>query len=60
MSDSSPDLHLTYGVSGFLTLPPGQGRWAIRCVAHGWRESFLSASMTLHSAEMCEYWVPWQ
>ncbi len=56
MSDSFPDLHLTRGAPGFLSLPPG-GDVALRMADVN---RFLSDSMTLHSAEVCEYWAPWQ
>jgi hypothetical protein len=59
VSDSSPDLHLTYGSPGFLTLSPG-GDWLFVALRMADVNRFLSDSMTLHSAEVCEYRVPWQ
>ncbi len=59
VSDSSPGLHLTYGFPGFLTLPPG-GDWLFVALRMADVNRLLSASMTLHSAEVCEYWVLWQ
>jgi hypothetical protein len=56
VSGSSPGLQFTGCASCFLRLPPGGDlqfvALRIACV-----KRFLSASMTLHSIEMCEYWV---
>ncbi len=54
MSDSSPDLHLTCGAPGFLSLPPG-GDWLFVALRMADVNRFLSDSMTLHSATVCEY-----
>ncbi len=58
MSNSSPDLHLCDG-TGFLSLPPG-GDWLFVALRMADVNRFLSACMTLHSAEVCENCVPWQ
>ncbi len=59
VSGSSPGPHFTGCDPCFLRLPPGGElqffALRIKCV-----NRFLSASMTLHSFVVCEYWVPWQ
>ena len=54
VSNSSPDLHLICGGPGFLSLPPG-GDWLLVALRIADVNRFLSACMTLHSAEVCEY-----
>ena len=54
MSNSSPDLHLICDGPGFLSLPPG-GDWLLVALRIADVNRFLSACMTLHSAEVCEY-----
>jgi hypothetical protein len=51
VSNSSPDLHLTCGAPGFLSLPPG-GDCLLVALRIADVNRFLSACMTLHSAEM--------